>query len=93
MYHSVGCCQNGVSLKNCTSVNATEISLTNTCTAETSFGESPSANTVAIPQENPRSTVRGSFHQAIAEFGNNAGRQCVPNCLAAASFHHLKASK
>ena len=88
---SVGCCQNGVSLKNCTSVNATEISLTNTCTAETSFGESPSANTVVIPQENPRPTVRGSFHQAIAEFGSNAGRQCVPNCLAAASFHHLKA--
>ena len=86
----VGCCQNGVSLRNCTSVNATEISLANTCTAETSFGESPSVNTVVIPKENPRPTVQGSFHQAIPEFGSNAGRQCVPNCLAAASFHHLK---
>ena len=89
---SVEFCHNGVSLRNCTSANATDISCRKTCTPETSFaiGESLSTNAVEIPIENLKPTVRGSFHQAIAEFGSNAGRQCVPNCLVAASFDHLK---
>ena len=35
-------------------------------------------------------TIQGSFHQGIAAFGGSAGKQCVPNCLAAASFSYLK---
>ena len=79
-----GCCKNDVSLRNCT--HAKKMSLSDTCTAEKLFGESLRAHTV----ENQRHTVRGSFHQGIADFGNTAGRQCVPNCLAAASLNNLK---
>ena len=81
-----GCCKNDVSLRNCTSAHAKKMSLSNTFTAEKPFGESLRAHTV----ENQRHTVRGSFHQGIADFGNTAGRQCVPNCLAAASLNNLK---
>ena len=81
-----GCGQNDVSVRNCTSSHTKAISLSNTCTTDTPFGGRPCAHIV----ENQRRTIRGSFHQAIAEFGSTAGRQCVPNCLAAASLINLK---
>ena len=35
-------------------------------------------------------SVQGSFHQAHAMFGDNAGTQCVANCLGAVAYHKLK---
>ncbi|XP_078328196.1 uncharacterized protein LOC144623624 [Crassostrea virginica] len=35
-------------------------------------------------------SVQGSFHQADILFEDNAGTQCVANCLAGLSFHKLK---
>ena len=35
-------------------------------------------------------SVQGSFHQADILFEDNAGTQCVANCLAALSYHKLK---
>ncbi|XP_078333990.1 uncharacterized protein LOC111105212 [Crassostrea virginica] len=35
-------------------------------------------------------SVQGSFHQADNLFEDNAGTQCVANCLAGLSFHKLK---
>ena len=34
--------------------------------------------------------LQGNFHQGDDIFGDNAGRQCVPNCLAAAAFNSTK---
>ena len=34
--------------------------------------------------------LQGDFHQAYNIFGENAGTQCVANCLAALAFHKLK---
>ncbi|XP_078320119.1 uncharacterized protein LOC111115941 [Crassostrea virginica] len=38
-------------------------------------------------------SVQGSFHQADMLFENNAGTQCVANCLAALSYNKLKNAK
>lgn len=35
-------------------------------------------------------SVQGSFHQADYLFEENAGTQCVANCLSALSYHKLK---
>ena len=35
-------------------------------------------------------SVQGSFHQGHAMFGENAGTQCVANCLGAIAYHKLK---
>lgn len=35
-------------------------------------------------------SVQGSFHQADIMFGDNAGTQCVANCLGAVAYHKLK---
>ena len=35
-------------------------------------------------------SVQGSFHQAHILFEENAGTQCVANCLAALSYHRLR---
>ncbi|XP_078315563.1 uncharacterized protein LOC144619975 [Crassostrea virginica] len=37
-------------------------------------------------------SVQGSFHQADILFQDNAGTQCVANCLAALSYHKLKSA-
>ncbi|KAK3102186.1 hypothetical protein FSP39_009458 [Pinctada imbricata] len=34
--------------------------------------------------------IQGNFHQGYSLFGENAGNQCVPNCLVAGIFHTLK---
>ena len=34
--------------------------------------------------------LQGNFHQADEMFGENSGRQCVPNCLAAAALNSRK---
>ncbi|KAK3088416.1 hypothetical protein FSP39_018892 [Pinctada imbricata] len=34
--------------------------------------------------------IQGNFHQGYSLFGDNAGNQCVPNCLVAGIFHTLK---
>ena len=38
-------------------------------------------------------SVQGSFHQADILFEENAGTQCVANCLAALSYHRLRNAK
>ncbi|XP_062573153.1 uncharacterized protein LOC134235086, partial [Saccostrea cucullata] len=38
-------------------------------------------------------SVQGSFHQADPMFGDNAGTQCVANCLSAIAYHVLKNAK
>ena len=35
-------------------------------------------------------SVQGSFHQGNVMFGENAGTQCVANCLGAVAYHKLK---
>ena len=35
-------------------------------------------------------SVQGSFHQGNMMFGENAGTQCVANCLGAVAYHTLK---
>ena len=37
-----------------------------------------------------KTSIQGSFHQGNILFGSNAGLQCVPNCLAAASLNCIK---
>ena len=37
-----------------------------------------------------KTSLQGSIHQGDELFGSNAGFQCVPNCLAAASLNYLK---
>lgn len=34
--------------------------------------------------------IQGSFHQGYVIFGENAGTQCVANCLASISYHKMK---
>ncbi|XP_062577465.1 uncharacterized protein LOC134239308 [Saccostrea cucullata] len=38
-------------------------------------------------------TVQGSFHQGDLMFGENAGTQCVANCLTALAYHKIKNAK
>ncbi|XP_062614313.1 uncharacterized protein LOC134276047 [Saccostrea cucullata] len=38
-------------------------------------------------------SIQGSFHQAHPIFEDNAGTQCVANCLAGLAFHKLKNAK
>ncbi|XP_062612107.1 uncharacterized protein LOC134273904 [Saccostrea cucullata] len=38
-------------------------------------------------------SVQGSFHQADPMFGDNAGTQCVANCLSAIAYHVLKSAE
>ena len=38
-------------------------------------------------------SVQGTFHQADILFEDNAGTQCVANCLAALAYHKLKSAK
>ncbi|XP_062602888.1 uncharacterized protein LOC134264626 [Saccostrea cucullata] len=38
-------------------------------------------------------TVQGSFHQGDFMFGENAGTQCVANCLTALAYHKIKNAK
>ena len=38
-------------------------------------------------------SVQGTFHQADIIFEDNAGTQCVANCLAALAYHKLKSAK
>lgn len=34
-------------------------------------------------------SIQGSFHQAHPMFGDNAGTQCVANCLAGLAFEQV----
>lgn len=37
-------------------------------------------------------SIEGSFHQGDIIFGENAGTQCVANCLGALAYHKIKIS-
>ncbi|XP_062609123.1 uncharacterized protein LOC134270887 [Saccostrea cucullata] len=39
------------------------------------------------------SVVQGSFHQGEMIFGENAGTQCVANCLSGIAYHNIKNAK
>lgn len=54
--------------------------------------ELSSENTGIVGDKCFSKSIQGSFHQAHPMFGNNAGTQCVANCLAGLAFEQFKCS-
>ncbi|XP_062580569.1 uncharacterized protein LOC134242498 [Saccostrea cucullata] len=60
----------------------------------TSMQDCPGEENTNLEARNSYSvSVQGSFHQADPMFGDNAGTQCVANCLSAIAYHVLKSAK
>ncbi|XP_078311297.1 uncharacterized protein LOC144618640 [Crassostrea virginica] len=64
-----------------------DVDVPNTRNAESCNQNAPKRGNYQVCQ-----SVQGSFHQADILFEDNAGTQCVANCLAALSYHILKSA-